>query len=115
MIWWAIGSIVMFIIAASAGGCMLWRGGWEAGYEAHKLEMAENRAARRAEARQLERAGKGIWTEPFPEEWTERLASTGELRALAETGDIGTLQGHVAAFFRNLDLHGWTRKGEHAA
>ena len=113
MIWWAIGSIVMFVTSMSAAGCLLWRGGYASGYEAHKLEMAENRAARRAEARARVTP---VQREPFPEEWTERLASTGELRVLAETGDIAALQGHVAAFFRNLDLHGWTRKrGTHAA
>ena len=53
---------------------------------------------------------------PFPDrDWAETLASTGDLRALAETGDIDTIRGHVAAFFRTFALQEWTRKKETAA
>ena len=113
--WEAIGGLIL--VAAALIGLIVYYGHvrWEAGYEAHRADMAENRAARRAEQR-ARSAMRGHEIAPFPgDDWAERLADTGELRVLAETGDMDTVRGEVAAFFRLLSLHERTRKKESAA
>jgi hypothetical protein len=48
--------------------------------------------------------------EPWPDgEPFEKLATTGELRVYAETGDIGSLERENAAFWRIQGLRDWTR------
>lgn len=113
----AIGAIVLFTAGLTVIGWMLWRDGWKRGYQAHHLDMAERRALRRAEARA--QAPRRPSLAPFPgaeREPFEQLATTGELRKYAETGDIGSLKRETAAFFRVLALRDHTRKkGVHAA
>lgn len=108
---------VLALVLAASGFTlwMTWREAYKAGYEAHRADMAENRAARRAEQR-ARSAMRGHEIAAFPgDDWAERLASTGELRELSAAGDMDSVRGHVAAFFRTYALHEWTRKKESAA
>lgn len=115
MIWEAIGALALFTGALAYGSRALWVNGHRHGYQQHQLDMADRRAQRRAEARATAATGRHALA-PFPDEAEfERLASTGELTAMAEAGEIGRLKDETAAFFRILALRGWVaRKGAHA-
>jgi hypothetical protein len=110
--WEALGSLVLVLAALGFTGWLIYRVSWMAGYEAHRDEQAENRAARRAEQR-ARAAARGHTLAPFPADETwERLTTTGDLAALAdmaETGDLAGIRGLNTAFFRRLDLRRWMR------
>lgn len=113
--WKVLGALALGVFMLGFACWAFYRAGDSAGYERHQAEMAENRAARRAEAR-ARAAARGHQLAPFPaDDWAERLAGTDELRVLAETGDMASVRGEVAAFWRLLSLHEWTRKKETAA
>ena len=114
MMWGAIGGLTLVLGAWAASVTIAWHMGGTSMRVRLKLEQSERRAARRTEARKL--AGLAARSaDPFPEEWTERLATPEEYSAAAETGDVDTLHRETAAFFRSLALHGWTRKRDSAA
>ena len=109
----AIGGLVL-VLAAFTGLVLFYgRYRWEAGYEAHQLELKENRAARRREARTMPARGRHHLT-VFPDrEPSELLATTGELRELrelAEAGDLAELGRRNAAFWRVTSLREWTSR-----
>lgn len=109
MIGYAIGGLVLVLGAFAFSLWIAYRKGRTDGYQAKISEMSENRARLRTE-RQAAKLGPHQLA-PFPDrDWAETLADTGELRALAETGDMASVRGHVAAFWRTLSLHEWTRK-----
>jgi hypothetical protein len=88
-------------------------------YRAGRADEASDRAtraiARRRELRNAPPRGKHHLT-PFPQiEDQERLTDTGELRILAETGDIEEIKRLNTAWFRTGDLKRWTRKRTGAA
>lgn len=81
------------------------------GREESELERAERRSLRRAETRALGYAGRhqaAPWPGPDP----DQLATTGELRRLAETGDVEEIRRLNAAWMRVFDLIGHARKTE---
>jgi hypothetical protein len=114
MIYEAIGGLLLVLAGIGFITWVAYRLGYLAGYEGHKTDMAERRAARRHEAR-----GKHHRPVPFPgdtEAFERVTADTGELRAItdelsaaAESGDFKTITGSNAAFFRRLDLRRWVR------
>lgn len=111
MMWEAIGAIVLFTIGLTGLGAALWHDGHKRGYEAHRLELAERRSLRRMEARTASyhpRHQAAPWPGPDP----DTIATTGELRALAETGDIEEITRLNAAWMRVFDLIGHARKQE---
>lgn len=115
MMWEAIGALALVGMALLFIAIMLaYRAGKRDGVEEYKAGMSERRAVLRAEARARTLPAH---PDPFPAEWNERLADTGELRALAETGDLEEIERMNAEFMRVFDLWSWTkgRKGMHAA
>lgn len=81
------------------------------GAEELKQEQAERRSLRRIEARQAAYTARhqaAPWPGPDP----DQLATTGELRALAETGDVEEIRRLNAAWMRVFDLIGHARKTE---
>ena len=112
MMWEAIGGMALVFIAFMGLVLIYGHYRWEAGYQAHQDDMKQNRADRRAEARQPH--GKHHRLTPFPsdtEAFERPLADTGELAVLtaelsaaAESGDFKTIAGSNAAFLRRLDL-----------
>jgi hypothetical protein len=109
MIWEAFGGLALIVGAGAAAWWATLRYGIGIGYERHRGELAENRAERRREARAGMYEGRHA-LEPWPDgEPFEKLATTGELRVYAETGDIGSLERENAAFWRIQGLRDWTR------
>lgn len=81
------------------------------GRQEHLEEMAERRSLRRIEQRErayTARHQAAPWPGPDP----DALATTGELRALAETGDVAEIRRLNAAWMRVFDLIGHARKTE---
>jgi hypothetical protein len=109
MMWYAFGGLALIVVMS---GVLLWavrRDGIAYGYEKHRGEMADNRAERRREARAGMYEGRHA-LEPWPDgEPFEKLATTGELRVYAETGDIGSLERENAAFWRIQGLRDHVR------
>lgn len=117
MMWKVIGALVLVTAALAVSHWAAYRTGKIDGREELRAESAARRSQRRKEARAMPARGRHHLA-PFPaadDEPFEKLATTGELRAYAETGDIGSLQRETAAFFRLLSLREWTRKRESAA
>ena len=81
------------------------------GAEELRQEMAERRSLRRLEQRErayTARHQAAPWPGPDP----DTLATTGELRVLAETGDMAEIRRLNAAWMRVFDLIGHARKTE---
>lgn len=109
MMWYALGALVL-IVGGVAFSWWTWhRTGYKDGWEAHRQQMAANRAALRRE-RHADDYAPRHQLEPWPDgEPFEKLATTGELRAYAEEGDIGSLERENAAFWRIQGLRDHTR------
>lgn len=115
IMWKAVAGLILVVAALAFAAAAFYRAGYTTGYQARADDMAERRAQRRAEQR-ARAASRGHELAPFPDEQEfEKLATTGELSAYAETGDLGSLERETAAFFRILALRDWTRKRETAA
>lgn len=114
MMWEATGGLILVSGALAFALWAFYRAGFSAGREAVRAEMAERRSLRRAETRAMlaVRHQAAPWPGPEPD---EQLATTGELRALAERGDLAELDREIAAFMRIFDLARWGRRREHAA
>lgn len=81
------------------------------GVEEYRNAQSERRALRRLEQRAAAYTGRhqaAPWPGPDP----DQLATTGELRQLAETGDIGEIRRLNAAWMRVFDLIGHARRTE---
>lgn len=104
--WYAAGSAVMFVTALCAAGLMIYRAGQRDGVTRYRQEQGERRALRRTEARQatLGRHRLAPWPGPDP---AEQLATTDQLRKLAEEGDIGEIRRQNAAFGRVYAFKRW--------
>jgi hypothetical protein len=104
MMWEALGGLALITGMTLLLGIGYGRYRYEAGYQdrrAEELQPAAYTGRHQASAPRLA---------PFPDrEPFEQLATTGELRAIAEEGDIPRLRAEVTAFFRVLDLRRWTR------
>ena len=111
MIWEAYMALALVLMAWAATGFIAWHMGGTSMRTRLKLEQSERRSAVRAE-RRAEAAMRGHQIAPFPgEDWSERLADTGELRIAAEIGDLDELARQNAAFFRVLNLAtSWTKR-----
>ena len=112
----AIGGIILTITMAVFGlVCVAYQAGKRDGREALLQERAELRSLRRAEAR-APHGRHHAAAFPGDDEIFERMPhDTGELRVLAETGDIQGIRNLNAAFFRTIGLREWTRKRAGAA
>ena len=87
------------------------RVGKQDGREELEQEMAERRSLRRMEARKASYSARhqaAPWPGPDP----DTLATTGELRQLAEDGDVAEIRRLNAAWMRVFDLIGHARKTE---
>lgn len=107
--WEALGAIVLFCAALAGWSRIMWHLGGTSMREQLRLEQAERRSLRRIEARQQAYTGRhqlAPWPGPEP---AEQLATTGELRALAETGDLAEIRRHNAAFHRLFAFKSWVR------
>ena len=103
---YAAGGMILVTLALIFAGWALLREGRRQGRELARIEQAERRAVRRAEVR--EATGRHRLTE-FPGEAFEKLATTGELRAMAEAGDLAGLRRETTALRRIWDLRGHAR------
>jgi hypothetical protein len=109
MMWYAFGGLALIVGLWAFGWWACYRAGRTDGYARHQQDMAVNRAERRAERHADAYTGRHA-LEPWPDgEPFEKLATTGELRVYAETGDIGSLERENAAFWRIQGLRDWTR------
>jgi hypothetical protein len=105
----AIGGLVLVVAGITFALWAFYRAGRTDGYDRHRQDMAENRAARRREQHADAYTGRHQ-LEPWPDgEPFEKLATTGELRLYAETGDIGSLERENAAFWRIQGLRDHVR------
>ena len=84
------------------------------GVEEYKQEAAERRSLRRLEKRTTAYTAKHQ-AAPWPGPDTDQLATTDQLRKLAEDGDLAEIARTNAAFMRIFDLIAWNRKRETAA
>lgn len=110
MMWEALGGLTLFGGALVTSHWAAYRTGRIDGRDGLKTEMAELRAQRRADSR-ARAAMRGHTLAAFPDEAEfERLASTGELAAMAEAGETGRIKDEVAEFFRVLSLRERARK-----
>lgn len=115
MMWLALGGLALVTGAAGFAFVMYGRDRYEAGRQSVLSEQAERRSLRRMETRQAAYTARhqaAPWPGPDP---ATQLATTGELRALAETGDIAEIERTNAAFMRIFDLIAHTRRREHTA
>lgn len=109
MMWKVIGALVLVTAALTVAMWAFYRLGRTDGRAQLLAEMAERRSLRRAQARAaayVPRHQAAPWPGPEP---AEQLATTGELRIMAETGDIGELKRHNAAFERLHAFAQWVR------
>jgi hypothetical protein len=111
MMWEFTGGMILVTLALIFAGWALLREGRRQGREFARIEQAERRALRRAETRHAGLATAGRHRlQPFPGDADrEQLATTGELRALAEAGDIAEIRRLNAAWFRVRDLKRWAK------
>ena len=113
--WQAFGSLelvqgaIVFVLLVAARSL-----GKRDGVEEYKQEAAERRSLRRLERRTAAYAPRHQ-AAPWPGPDTDQLATTDQLRELAENGDIAELERTNAAFMRIFDLIAWNRKRETAA
>ena len=110
--WQAFGSIelvqgalvfVLLVIAHKVGK--------RDGVQEYLNEQSERRSLRRSERRSATYTARHQ-AAPWPGPSDDSLATTGELRQLAEDGDIPELERLNAGFMRVFDLIAWTRKQE---
>ena len=113
--WQAFGSLelfqgaIVFVFLVAAH-----RVGKRDGAEEYRQEMAERRSLRRLEKRTAAYAPRHQ-AAPWPGPDTDQLATTDQLRKLAEDGDLAEIARTNAAFMRIFDLIAWNRKRETAA
>ena len=108
----AFGALELFQGALFYVLLLVFRHQWKKdGAEELRQEMAERRSLRRIEQRAsayTARHQAAPWPGPEP----DTLATTGELRQLAETGDVDEIRRLNAAWMRVFDLIGHARKTE---
>jgi hypothetical protein len=110
MMWEAIGGLALIVGAGTAAWWATLRYGIGIGYERHRGEQADTTAAEHRRERDADDYTPRHQLQPWPDgEPFEKLATTGELRVYAETGDIGSLERENAAFWRIQGLRDWTR------
>ena len=109
--WYAFGGIALTLGALVASWWAVWKMGVDFGREQVKQEQAERRSLRRMEKRTTAYSARhqaAPWPGPDP----DQLVTTGELRRLAEDGDVAEIRRLNAAWMRVFDLIGHARKTE---